>query len=65
MASARVPPPHPAHKYDRPLGAPLSDAVLVDGESLYRREFAYGPVAWFNMTDYAGWIDWPEPSVVM
>lgn len=43
-------------EYDRPLGAPLSNATLAGGE--YTRRFAFGTNVTYNMQTDVGTIEW-------
>lgn len=48
-------------QWDRPLGAPLGDAVVngTGAKESWRRSFAGGAVAWVDLAEHKGRVDWP------
>lgn len=49
--------------YDRPLGAPLGDAVMADG--VYTREFASGTKVTYNTSSERGSIAWANATLMV
>ena len=45
-------------QYDKPLGAPIGQAILSD--DLYTRSFESGTKVTFNITSNVGTIDWAQ-----